>query len=127
LHATSVITSKGIEAQSTQSGALMSTPGGGSSAIFGPDGRHLTDLLDPTEEGIVYAELDFDAAIFAKSFLDVCGHYSRPDLLWLGSDTREKKVVVDGEDFHKAEKMAERVAKPKKENVVKNGSPSVRE
>lgn len=54
---------------STQGGALMSTPGGGCSAIFGPDGRQLTALLEPTEEGIVYAELDFDAAIFAKSFL----------------------------------------------------------
>jgi nitrilase len=117
LHATTVITSKGIEAQSTQNGALMSSPGGGCSAIFGPDGRILTKLLEPSEEGIVYAELDFDAAIFAKSFLDVCGHYSRPDLLWLGTDTREKKMVMDHDGFYKAEKIAECGAKPKKEEV----------
>jgi nitrilase len=73
----------------------MSSPGGGASAIFGPDGRLLTELLSPTEEGIVYADIDFDHAIFAKSFLDVCGHYSRPDLLWLGVDTRERMPVVN--------------------------------
>jgi nitrilase len=122
LHATTVIGSKGIEAMSTQGGALMSTPGGGCSAIFGPDGRLLTELLEPTEEGIVYAELDFDAAIFAKSFLDVAGHYSRPDLLWLGSDTREKKMVMDHESFHKVEKIAERGSKPDKKEVMKTGT-----
>lgn len=122
LHASTVITGKGIEAMSTQSGALMSKPGGGCSAIFGPDGRLLTAPLEPTEEGIIYAELNFDAAIFAKSFLDVTGHYSRPDLLWLGSDTREKKMVMDHQGFHKVEKIAERGAKPKTEEVVENGT-----
>ncbi|KAF4627417.1 hypothetical protein G7Y89_g10738 [Cudoniella acicularis] len=95
LHCTTVITEKGIEKMSTQQGLLMTTPGGGASAIISCDGRVMSKALDPAEEGIIYAELDFDAAIFARSFLDVAGHYSRPDLLWLGVDTRQRKLIVD--------------------------------
>jgi nitrilase len=73
----------------------MSTPGGGASSVFGPDGRQLVEPLDPTTEGIVYADINTDQAIFARSFLDVCGHYSRPDLLWLGCDTREREVRIE--------------------------------
>ena len=68
----------------------MNVPGGGSSAVYGPDGRQLSEDILSTEEGIIYAYLDLDAILDAKSFLDVVGHYSRPDLLWLGVDKREK-------------------------------------
>ncbi|THY32042.1 carbon-nitrogen hydrolase [Aureobasidium pullulans] len=95
LHATTVITEKGIETMSTEAGLLMNSPGGGASAIFGPDGRLLTAPLDSATEGLIFADLDFTAAIFAKSFLDICGHYSRPDLLWLGRDTKKKLPRVD--------------------------------
>jgi hypothetical protein len=44
---------------------------------------------------INYAEIDPDQALFARSFLDVCVHYSRPDLLWLGTDTRERKLKIE--------------------------------
>jgi predicted amidohydrolase len=80
---------------STEAGLLMNSPGGGASAIFGPDGRLLTAPLDSATEGLIFADLDFTAAIFAKSFLDICGHYSRPDLLWLGRDTKKKLPRVD--------------------------------
>ena len=66
------------------------TVGGGSSAVIGPDGRRLTEPLPPTEEGIVYADLDKDVIVSCRHFVDACGHYSRPDLLWLGVDTQEK-------------------------------------
>ena len=56
----------------------------GCSAIFGPDGRHLSEDLPETNEGIIYADLDFDVILRAKSFLDAIGHYNRPDMLWLG-------------------------------------------
>ena len=75
----------------TSLGITLNVPGGGSSAIFGPDGRQLSVDIPETEEGIVYANLDLDEILKAKGFLDICGHYSRPDLLWLGVDAREKR------------------------------------
>jgi nitrilase len=74
----------------TGSGAVMNSPGGGSSAVFGPDGRKLSQDLPENEEGIIYADLDYDEVLRAKSFIDVCGHYSRPDMLWLGVDDGAK-------------------------------------
>lgn len=77
----------------TENGAVMNIPGGGSSAIFGPDGRILTEDVPEREEGILYATLDLDEILRCKSFVDVCGHYSRPDMLWLGVDRGVKKHV----------------------------------
>ncbi|KAK8044499.1 hypothetical protein PG993_004523 [Apiospora rasikravindrae] len=93
LHTTAVLGQAGIERMKTQNSMMMATPGGGCSAVFGPDGRKLTTDIPGGEEGIVYADLDFDEIIKAKSFLDLCGHYSRPDLLWLGVDKDVKNVV----------------------------------
>lgn len=90
LHTTSVMSQKGIELMNINAG-MFGTPGGGSSAIFGPDGRQLSEDIPETMEGILYADLDFDEIIRAKGFLDVCGHYSRPDMLWLGVDDKEKR------------------------------------
>jgi hypothetical protein len=45
-------------------------------------------------EGIVYADLDLSKVVATRGFLDVVGHYSRPDLLWLGVDGRQKEAVV---------------------------------
>ncbi|EHA21664.1 hypothetical protein ASPNIDRAFT_41410 [Aspergillus niger ATCC 1015] len=66
------------------------TLGGGASAVIAPDGRRLTEPLPANEEGFVYADLDLDMILTCRHFVDACGHYSRPDLLWLGVDTREK-------------------------------------
>lgn len=95
LHATTVIGPKGIEAMGTGQAMLMNAPGGGYSAIIGPDGRVLSEPLEPKSEGLVIADIDPSMAIMARSFLDICGHYSRPDLLWLGCDTRERKHKVE--------------------------------
>ncbi|KAJ9616398.1 hypothetical protein H2200_000116 [Cladophialophora chaetospira] len=95
LHATTVIGTKGIEAMGTGQSMLMNTPGGGFSAVFGPDGRLLSEPLEAKAEGLVIADIDPTMSIMARSFLDICGHYSRPDLLWLGCDTRERKHKVD--------------------------------
>ena len=95
LHATTVIGSKGIDLMGTGSSMLMNTPGGGYSAIVGPDGRILSEPLGPRAEGLVISDIDSSMAIMARSFLDICGHYSRPDLLWLGCDTRERKHKID--------------------------------
>ncbi|KLO87980.1 aliphatic nitrilase [Fusarium fujikuroi] len=93
LHATSVISKQGISLMNTEDGAVMNIPGGGSSAIFGPDGRILTEDVPECEEGILYATLELDEILRCKSFVDVCGHYSRPDMLWLGVDREVKKHV----------------------------------
>ncbi|KAJ5770825.1 aliphatic nitrilase [Penicillium nucicola] len=84
LHTTAVLSQSGIERMNTKTGAIMNTAGGGFSAVYGPDGRRISTPLPETEEGIVYADLDLDDICKSRSFLDVCGHYSRPDLLWLG-------------------------------------------
>ncbi|KAH6716526.1 carbon-nitrogen hydrolase [Leptodontidium sp. MPI-SDFR-AT-0119] len=104
LHTTAIIGPAAIEKMGTQ-GTMFGVHGGGSSAIFGPDGRQLSEDLEQTEEGILYAELDFDEVLRSKSFVDVVGHYSRPDLLWLGVDDRQKLPVrpqQDGEVGKKA-------------------------
>lgn len=93
LHTTAVISQAGIDKMQTRDGMVMSAPGGGSSAIFGPDGRKLSEDLPETEEGIIYANLDMSAIMRARAFLDVCGHYSRPDLLSLCVDEEHKPVL----------------------------------
>ncbi|KAJ5613442.1 hypothetical protein N7510_006636 [Penicillium lagena] len=93
LHSTNTISDKGVDKLVTNDGHVFNAPGGGSSAIFGPDGRKLTEDLTPTEEGIVYADLDFDQILKEKALLDSCGHNSRPDLLWLGVNAEEQKHV----------------------------------
>ncbi|KXH26568.1 hypothetical protein CSIM01_02869 [Colletotrichum simmondsii] len=93
LHCTGVLTQDTIDKMQTHSGQLYNKPGGGYCAIYGPDGRKLSNDLSEDEEGILYADLDMDRVIEAKMFLDTCGHYSRPDLLWLGSDYEEKGIL----------------------------------
>lgn len=95
LHSTTVIGKKGIDAMSTAEAMLMSTPGGGYSAVVGPDGRLMSKYLEPTEEGLVIADIDTNMTIMARSFIDIVGHYSRPDLLWLGCDTRERRHKLE--------------------------------
>lgn len=101
LHCTGVCNEKGIETMKTKGGLLFQAPGGGHSAAIGPDGRRLTAPLqdgNPATEGIVYADLDLSRIITNRGFIDVVGHYSRPDLLWLGSDNKQKEVVVPRRD-----------------------------
>lgn len=93
LHSTAVITDEGVKVHNTSGGALMSSAGGGTSAIFGPDGRKLTEPLDPKAEGILYADLDMDEITRIKMFAHCTGHYSRPDLLWLSTDNNIKGLV----------------------------------
>ncbi len=98
LMATSVITDKGIEKMGTKGGMVLGVPGGGYAAIFGPDGRKLSKDMPELQEGLVYADLDMDEVLKSKSFGDTCGHYSRPDMLWLGVNLKEQKVVRSSDD-----------------------------
>ena len=86
------MTSTGISAHRTE-GSLFGTVGGGHSAVYGPDGRRLSKPIPADQEGFVYAELPMDMLVSLRHFADPVGHYSRPELLWLGVDTREKTHV----------------------------------
>jgi nitrilase len=97
LHTTAVCGQESIDVLKTQEGIVCRTPGGGHSCVIAPDGRRLTAPLGDGKgvtEGIVYADLDLTKTVAARGFLDVVGHYSRPDLLWLGVDKRQKEAVV---------------------------------
>lgn len=93
LHCTAVLTEKAVTANGTAGSPMMGAPGGGSSAIFGPDGRKLTTELADTAEGMLYADLDLDEITRIKMFAHCTGHYSRPDLLWLSTNAEIKTVV----------------------------------
>lgn len=93
LHTNAVVGQSGIDKMQTQLGGMMNSVGGGCSAIFGPDGRKLSTDIPPHEEGILYANLALDDILRSKAFVDVCGHYSRPDLLHLGVDSSVKSHV----------------------------------
>ncbi|KAK3387421.1 carbon-nitrogen hydrolase [Podospora didyma] len=97
LHTTAVCNQESIEALKTQDGIVCRQPGGGHSCVIGPDGRRLTTPIGGgtgVDEGIVYADLDLGKTVATRGFIDIIGHYSRPDLLWLGVDKRQKEVVV---------------------------------
>jgi len=64
--------------------------GGGCSAIVGVNREFLAGLLI-NQEGILYADLDFENIIEAKLEQDVLGHYSRFDVLSLNFN--EKKLI----------------------------------
>ncbi|KKP00495.1 hypothetical protein THAR02_07408 [Trichoderma harzianum] len=92
LHATAVLTDAGIDVMRTKGSPIMGTPFGGCSAIIGPDGRVLKKANTGGEE-LIIADIDLNDVTKAKLFADASGHYSRPDLLWLGADTTRKTVV----------------------------------
>ncbi|ORY07160.1 carbon-nitrogen hydrolase [Clohesyomyces aquaticus] len=98
LHCTSVMKSGAVEMMKTSDSPLFGQVGGGYSAIYGPDGRRISVPIPPDQEGFVYGDLPMDLILTVRHFVDACGHYSRPELLWLGVDGREKPHVRMKED-----------------------------
>lgn len=80
LHCTAMLGEEDIEKMKMSGVAPMSSPGGGSSAIFGPDGRRLTEPVESNTERIIYGDLPLDPILATKLFVNSTGHYSRPDL-----------------------------------------------
>lgn len=68
--------------------------GGGHARIYGPDGRSLATPLTPTEEGVIYADIDYGQILAAKNAYDPVGHYSRPDVLQLNFNPAANPRVV---------------------------------
>lgn len=98
IHVESVIPQGTVDVQNIKKAALFWRTGGGFSEISGPDGSPVETLTKVAEheEGLVIADLDLTKITQAKHWLDTVGHYSRPDLLWLGVDRREKSPVRPG-------------------------------
>ncbi|KAE9091060.1 hypothetical protein PF005_g18892, partial [Phytophthora fragariae] len=72
--------------------------------------------LPETEEGLVFADLDKKLLIGARTLVDSCGHYSRPDMLWLGVDARERKHV----DYQGSPEL--KLEKPEKSETASESS-----
>jgi predicted amidohydrolase len=68
-------------------------PGGGYSAIYGPNGACLSGSHTGPEERLVTAEIDLDAIARAKVLVDATGHYARPEILRLVVDAREQTGI----------------------------------
>ncbi|ODM22539.1 hypothetical protein SI65_00127 [Aspergillus cristatus] len=88
-----IMTGSNAERNGVEGWGYPTFPGGGFSQIFGFDGEPLCEVLGAGEEGILYADVDLRGKLKAKQFLDVVGHYSRPDLLSLRADTRASRPV----------------------------------
>lgn len=54
--------------------------GGGDACIIGPNGKILTEKLEPNQEGLVYAEIDLEKIVDCKYQIDPAGHYSNKTL-----------------------------------------------
>jgi nitrilase len=65
----------------------------GYSVIVDPGGKVLAGPL-VREEGILYADLDLDAARARHRLFDPVGHYNRPDVFRLVVDDRPKPALV---------------------------------
>jgi aliphatic nitrilase len=70
--------------------------GGGFARIYGPEGSELAEPLEETEEGLLFADLDFSLIAIAKSAADPVGHYSRPDVFRLQVNLAPAPKIVHG-------------------------------
>lgn len=68
--------------------------GGGSSMIFGPDGRELASFIPATEEGLVIAQIDMNDIKMAKAIADPAGHYSKPESTQLVHNKAPMRPVI---------------------------------
>ena len=65
----------------------------GGSCIAGPDGKW---IIEPQvgEEGIYYADLEFEQVARERQNFDPAGHYSRPDVTRLKVNRKRQKTVI---------------------------------
>ena len=71
---TQVITEEGASSfLLPDSKGFLQLPGGGSSAIYGPDGARLSAAQSPTYQGVISVDLDMSLIAKAKSLADPVG------------------------------------------------------
>jgi len=64
--------------------------------IFGPDGKPLCEPVDAGVEVIVTADVNLRDIDYPKAFIDVVGHYARPDLLsLLANPSADRHVTME--------------------------------
>lgn len=96
LMSTQVISEAGIAAITSVPGtSAQPFHGGGYARIFGPDSSLLSEVIPPTEEGIVYADIDLDFIEIANHFFDPVGHYARPDIFQVTIDRRPRPAFTE--------------------------------
>lgn len=97
---TQIMSEAGALAFPDLDGALcpVYTGGGGYARVYGPDSSVITEPLDPTQDGIVHADVDLSLINLAKHILDPAGHYARPDVLQLVFDDRPRRPVIRPHD-----------------------------
>lgn len=77
---------------------MVWTGGGGFARVYGPMSQLLTEPLDPSEEGIVYADISLDDIAIAKNIVDPAGHYARPDVTRLVFNASSQHPVLSPAD-----------------------------
>lgn len=94
--ATQIMSDEGAKVFPTADGgpSPVYTGGGGYARVYGPHSALITEPLAPTEEGLVFADLDLSAIDLAKNTVDPAGHYARPDVTALVFDDRPHKPVI---------------------------------
>ncbi|KAF4603104.1 hypothetical protein EYR38_003509 [Pleurotus pulmonarius] len=102
---TQVMSQAGAEKLKVADFPWLSVPGGGFACIYGPDGRPLTKPLDPSAEGILYADISLDKIGESKMIADMTGNYSRPDLFRIAVNGKNKGIV-EYEDVAESEAAA---------------------
>ncbi|MEO6943877.1 MAG: carbon-nitrogen hydrolase family protein [Lacisediminihabitans sp.] len=55
----------------------------GGTCIVNPHGQVIAGPMEGNEEGIIYADVDFDVCIRSRLMLDMAGHYNRSDVYQL--------------------------------------------
>ena len=74
--------------------ALRLHAGGGHAQIFAPDGEPMCTPLAPTQEGLLFAQVDPQIVTRARNAFDLSGHSSRSDVVRLQGPTDLGKLPL---------------------------------
>lgn len=90
----------------TEQAVSLVVMGNGVSSVVDPYGKYIGGPLKG-EEGIVYADVDLEEMIDAKTLHDVVGHYNRFDVLSLLYQRRNPKPIIFADEDGAAKPVSE--------------------